>query len=207
MILANITSYVGLDSQAEHYYCHYVITDLSEPKPHYTSTESSSIELKHKLTESESIRLTKKDEGYRWTVGTKTNRFESINKIHKDLLKLFPNETIITYYENKLFKEMLYVKDDVNLGYKAFGEVWSYCPTGCWTDLLTEEKNIIKIKCDDCGKEYTLDEVSYEKNDFDNYDNGEIRKYTQFYRRKDFESETGEDLCCKYFNLMWNVVL
>ena len=58
---------------------------------------------------------------------------------------------------------MLYLINGTNIGYKAFGEVWSDTPISVYKHILPPEDQI-KIKCDCCGKEYTITEVSTEKN-------------------------------------------
>jgi hypothetical protein len=203
MITANITSYIGQDLEAEHYYCEYEEIPDSFPSKTFNGSSFGDKELKLSLTESQAKNLNKKDGHHIYKVGTKTNRFDSIKQIHDELKKVFENQIIVTYYENRIFKEMLYLKDGVNLGYKAFGEVWNSCPNQCWSDLIPKD---VKVKCE-CGKEYTLDQVSYERTSNDNYNDGKERTITIFYKKREFEDETGEDLCCKYFYLMWNVIL
>ena len=69
--------------------------------------------------------LNKKDSWSGWRIGMNTNRFKSIDQIHSELKKQFKGQTIVTYEQYRIFKEMLYFKDGKNLGYKFFGEVWS----------------------------------------------------------------------------------
>lgn len=198
MIIANITSFEGQDLVAEHYYCSYRgIGNLGDKLPTKTYSGSSfeKDELYRLITEQkEANYINKKDGGRSYHIGTKTNRFQSFNQIHSKLIELFPNEDIVTYYESQLFKEMLYIKDGINLGIKGFGEVFTYTPTSCYKDLLPSPDSII-IKCEDCGKVYTLDEVTYERELFD-------RTLIQFIKKRDMD-----EVCCEYFNLTWNVVL
>lgn len=193
MIIANITSYYG-QADAEHYYCEYHIIEEKTIDKQYNGTSYDETELKRKITSTnEAIYLNKKDSSNCWKIGSKTNRFNTIEEIHTDLINLFPDHTIVTYNEGILFKEMLcYVKGE-NLGYKYFGEVWNNIPTSCYKELLPT--NGIKIKCDDCGKEYSLDEVSYETEHLG-------KPLIQFMKKRDMD-----ELCCKYFNLVWNVIL
>jgi hypothetical protein len=196
MIIANITDYIGHDVSAEHYYCNYCIVDDVIPKPSYNESNCDSYELKKSITASEAEELNEKDSWNGWRKGMKTGRFKLIKHIHSALLKKFKNQIIVTYYEGKIFKEMLYFKDGTNLGYKFFGEIWSYCPTSVYKHRLPEDLNDVKIKCDDCGKEYKLEEVSYER------PWTEGRTLIQFYKEKEME-----ETCCNDFVLMWNVVL
>jgi hypothetical protein len=134
-----------------------------------------------------------KKEKYPWKEGTMSNRFDSIEEIHDCLKKTFPNEIIVSYYEGQLFKEMIYIKNGVNLGYEAFGEVWSSVPKSVYKDLIPKN---VKIKCYKCGHEYTLEEVTiervWEKN----------RILVEFLPKREMD-----DVCCKYFDLEWNVII
>jgi hypothetical protein len=189
MITANISQYVGMD--AEHYYCTWKEVEESFPRPNSGGSHGTQ-DLKHSLTYAQACALSRKDH-YRWEEGTKTNRFDTIEEIHEELQNQFPNQTIVTYEDGQFYKDMLYIKDGVNLGIKAFGEVWVNCPQSVYTDLLPKEG--IKIKCCDCGHEYTLDEVTTERD-------WAGRGLTQFIRKRDMD-----DPCCDYFDLIWNVIL
>jgi hypothetical protein len=89
---------------------------------------------------------------------------------------------------------MLYIKKGVNLGFKAFGEVWGPVYSSVYKNLLPPYSEI-KIKCQDCGKEYTLEEVS--KEIF-----WEGRSLVQFLKKKEMKN-----LCCRDFSLEWNVII
>ncbi len=195
MILANITSYIG-QIDAEHYYCSYIIENTTEfPKKTYSGSSYLRNELTRVIKEKEeAYYLNRKESCTRFHTGSVLKKFNTINQIHETLIETFPNQDIVTYYEDQLFRDMLYIKDGVNLGIKAFGEVFTYVPTSCYKDLLPSPE-LIKIKCDDCGKEYTLDEVTYESEHLG-------RPLIIFIKKRDMD-----DICCKYFNLIWNVVL
>jgi hypothetical protein len=191
MISANISTYLVQDVDADHYYCSYRVIEEEFPKTN-SGGSYGRIDLKHNLTYAQATSLSKKDK-YPWGEGAETNRFDSIEEIHNHLKEKFPKETIVTYYEGSLFKEMLYIKDGKNLGYQAFGEVWSQCPQSVYRDLIP---NDVKIKCDECGHEYKLEEVGYERPWGD-------RILFQFYRKSELE----DDPCCKYFYLEWNIII
>lgn len=197
MIIANITTYLGQDTSAIHYYCSYEKVSESIPKKYYNGGSSNEIK-KTISTQKAADFLNEKDSWGGWRIGMKINRFDSIDEIHSTLKKLFKKQTIVTYYEHRLFREMLYFKDGVNLGFEFFGEVWSGVPTSCWKDILPNEP--IKIRCGDCGKEYKLEEVSYERE-------WENRTLIQFYKRYEMGIDSDEEPCCKYFSLEWNIIL
>ena len=67
-------------------------------------------------------------------------------------------------------------------------------PTSVYKHLLP---NSIKIKCDDCGQEWKLENVSHERKLTDD----EI--LVKFHNKRDMEMDT----CCKWFTLVWNVIL
>lgn len=195
MILADITTYRGQCSDAEHYYCKYtIVSEDYVPKPEvsiYINTE----ELKRTINyQSEANELNEKDSCKSWRIGNETVRFDTIEDIHKLLINKFNNHTIVTYEDGKIFKDMLYYKDGINIGYKTFGEVWSPIYTSVYKDLLPES---FTIKCDSCGKEYSLSEVSTEvklSND---------RILIKFFRNP----IQMKKLCCIHWDLIWNVVL
>jgi hypothetical protein len=196
MIVANISTFRGQDVTAVHYYCSYEKIQESIPRKYYNGGHNNEIKKTIK-TQKEADSLNKKDNCWKfslWKIGDKTNRFDSIDEIHSTLKKLFKKQTIVTYYECQLFRKMLYFKDGVNLGYKFFGETWNSCPSSVWKDILPKNE-VIKIKCGDCGKEYNLEDVSYERE-------CENRILIQFYRRSEMDEP-----CCKYFSLEWNIIL
>jgi len=190
MISANITTYQGQCGDAEHYYCSYRRIDDEFPATNSGATFGRE-DLKHPLSYAQAVALSRK-ERFPWKEGTMSNRFDTIEEIHEYLKITFPNETIVTYYEGQLFKEMLYIKDGINLGYEAFGEVWSAVPRSVYKDLIPENA---KIKCYDCGHEYSLDEVTSERN-------WGGRTLVEFLSRREID-----DPCCKSFDLEWNVIL
>jgi PHP family Zn ribbon phosphoesterase len=199
MIFANITSYIGQDMDAQHYYCHYKEMEDRKITQHCPIGSSGNDELMRKITtEKESKYLTNKSGGggFRYKIGMETNRFNTFEEIHNALKEKFPNQTIVTYDEGQIFQEMLYWKDGVNLGVKAFGEVWLSLPTSCYKDLLPPLDQI-KIRCQDCGTEYNFDDVTDERN----YDG---RAWIKFLTRsRDLEIDT----CCSPLYLEWNVIL
>jgi len=195
MIVANITSYDGQCVDAEHYYCVYAEIEDTEHKKDYNSYKipGEEMEFRRRIsTQKEVDYLNRKETGTSWRIGRKTIKFNTTEDINAALIKLFPDQTIITYYKEDLFKEMLYYKDGKNLGYEAFGEVWTEVPTSWYKDLLPPK---IKIKCEDCGKKYKLEEVTTERG-------WDGRQLIQFKKRYEMENP-----CCKDFYLMWNVIL
>lgn len=197
MIIANITSYEGQCSDAEHYYCsHCNVDDLGDKKPSQTYNGSSfdDNELKRILTDQKEVDyLVEKDRFSGIRIGKKTNRFNSIEQIHNELLKEYPDQDIITYYKDELFRDMLYIRNGVNLGIKEFGEVFKNIHS-CYKDLLPATETI-KIKCRNCGKEYNIDEATYEWDLMD-------RTLIQPIKKKDMD-----EICCNRFELIWNVIL
>ena len=196
MIIASITSFDGQCADAEHYYCNYTKTEETEIKSDFYAyhNRTDNTELTRKITSAkECLHLNKKEGRGSWKIGRDTEKFNSYSQIHKLLIEMFPEETIITYKERDIFKDMLYYKDGKNLGYKAFGEVFSSCPSSCYTDLLPPIDEI-KIICE-CGHEYKLEDVTTEQD-------WEGRKLTTFKRKKKMDK-----LCCRDFYLEWNVIL
>jgi hypothetical protein len=191
MITGNISTYIGQDGDAEHYYCSYRISEDEFPKTNSGGSYGRT-DLKHPLSYAQASAMSRKDH-FHWEEGTMSNRFDTIEEIHEYLKQKFPNEIIVTYYEGQLFKEMLYIKEGKNLGYEAFGEVWSCVPRSVYKRLLPAD---LKIKCCECGHEYKLEEVTSERSW------GE-ETLVQFLDKRDLE----EDPCCKYFDLEWNVIL
>ena len=194
MIIANITSFDGLCAEAEHYYCSYDIVDNDTKIKTYYSDGDRDL-YRRILDQDEADHLNKKDTWNGWHVNMKTQKFQSIEQIHEKLIEVFPDQNIVTFYENKIFKDMLYLIDGTNVGYKIFGEIWTYIPTGVYKHLLPPEDQI-KIKCDACGKEYTITEVSTEKNLTEDIVLIEFNKTRHMAMP-----------CCKDFILIWNVVL
>lgn len=193
MITANITSYYGQCSDAEHYYCCVYIVDDKAPNLHYTGGNHD--EITRVITdEKEAEYLNKKGKCRIWRVGKTTNRFSTIEQIHQRLKELYPNEIIVTYYERNIFKDMLYFKDNINLGYKYFGEVFSNIPTSVYKDLLPDYSSII-IKCAECGHIYKIEDITTETV----YNN---RACVDFKQKRNMDNP-----CCKYFDLQWNVIL
>jgi len=192
MIVANISSFAGQCSDAEHYYCNYEKIENYKPQM-YCNVHHTDTELKRRISEKEAKYLNKKDTWNGWKSGMRTSRFNTIEQIHETLKELFPGEDIITYYEKKIFKEMIFIKDGVDLGRSYFGEIWDDTPTSCYSDLLPP-KDQIKVKCEECGHEFQFEEVAYEK------DWGE-RKLTQFFKHREMNK------CCDDMILKWNVIL
>lgn len=192
MIVANISSFEGQCSEAEHYYCNYEKIENYKIGMYY-NVNHSGIELKRRINEKEAKYLNEKDTWNGWQSGMRTVRFNTIEQIHSALKELFPSEDIITYYEKKIFKEMLLIKDDVNLGRDYFGEIWDHIPTSCYSDLLPP-KNQIKVKCEECGHEFQFEEITYEKE-------WNERKLTQFFKKREMNK------CCNDMTLKWNVIL
>ena len=193
MIAANITTWEGMCTDAEHFYCNYCDIGDNIPNKYCSVGSFDSIELKRTLSKSESDYLNKKDLTIScYSKGSKTNRFDSIEQIHDRLKKLFPNQNIITYLESQLFKEMLYLVDGKNIGIESFGEIYNNVPTSCYKDLVPED---VKIKCERCGKEHLLEDVTYER-DYN------FRPLLYFTKKRDMD-----ELCCNRFELIWNTVL
>ena len=191
MIIANISTYRGQCADADHYYCTWDTVPDGKPKEQYQGSVWGKDELKRSLDYKSAANLARKDK-YPWKEGDSTNRFDSFEEIHEALTVKFPNEIIVTYYEHALFKEMLYWKDGKNLGFEAFGEVWSPIPRSVYKDLIPAD---VQIKCAECGYEYELDDISTETP----YG---ARTIVNFCDKRDMDEP-----CCKYFDLTWNVIL
>lgn len=198
MIEANISSYIGVDSEAEHYYCHYREVEYENPKK-YGSVGYGSEELFREITDpKEVIKLNKKDRYCGIKLGSKTNRFNSFQEIHNELLKLFPNNNIVTYEDNQPFKEMLCYINGVDLSYKCLGELWLNVPNSCFGDLLPVDENII-VKCLSCNKKHPIENIIEDRF----YHTIEKREIVNFTTRG-YEMT---DRCCKYPDLVWNILL
>jgi len=191
MIVANITTYRGLDSSAVHYYCEYA--DMPEPyEPKKDVSISNRIDLMREIkTQKDADNLNRIDGYAHFRIGKMTNRFDTIEDIHQELLNQFSGKNIISYYEREIFKNMLYIVDGKNLGFDYFGEVFTYVPSSCYRDLVPE---VYTIKCVFCGVRYLLQDVTVEKEW-----NG--KKLIQFKRPRHFAHK-----CCDDVELVWNVV-
>ena len=198
MIEANIDSYIGQDNEAEHYYCKYGKVDHDQPRKS-CSIGYGSTELKRVIVDPlEVLHLKKKDRYNGIQLGSETNRFNTFEEIHNELLKLFPNENIITYENNQPFKEMLCFIGGVDLGYKGLGEVWLSVPHTCWKELFPDKSEII-IKCENCGQIHNFEEIVIDEYYY------EIEKRTLIkFTTRGYEMN---DRCCKYPELIWNVIL
>lgn len=199
MIIANITTWIGQDTFAIHYYCEYrIVDDLDNklPSTYYQGGSFNKNELQREITDQAEVDAAiLRDEYCGFKIGVNTIKFNSIEEIHNELIKLYKYQDIVTYYEGQIFKEMLYIYDGINLGVKGFGEQFVQVPRSCYIDLIPEDRSTIKLKCDNCGHEYSLDEVAYEREYGD-------RNLLQFVSKKDID-----EICCKYFELNWNVIL
>jgi len=195
MIHANISTFIG-QMEAEHYYCRYAESPAFKISPHL-SAGSRSPDLLRELTDPDEVAyLTKKDRYCGISLGDTTSRFQSIEQIHEELLKQFPNTDIETFKEGLPFKDMLIVKDGVNIGYKGLGEIWLDLPASCWQDLLPPDNEIV-VKCSHCGtvhefRDLVMDEYSV--------DNRTLLKFTT----RGYEMA---DRCCKFPQLIRNFIL
>jgi len=191
-IEANITTFIGQDCDAEHFYCYYKIND-DKNNLKSCSVSQHDEELTKPLNIESRIKLRKKD-GY--CFGDTTTRFDSIYEIHKLLVALFPNENIITYDECRPFREMLCIIDGENKGFEYIGEVWTCLPRSLFKDLIVGHN--YKIRCCNCSKEFSLDEVI-----IDEYDNEiEKRPWVKFIKY----SRDLDNPCCKRPELEWNLI-
>jgi len=199
MIIANITTWRGQDIFAIHYYCEFrIVDDLDNmlPSKYYQGGSFNKDELERTITDQWEVALANLRDKYSgFKIGAKTVKFNSIEEIHSELRNRFQFQDMVTYYEGQIFKEMLYIYDGVDLGVQGFGEQYMEVPRSCYIDLIPEDRSTIKIKCENCGHEYTLDEVAYEKE-------WDERNLLQFIPKRDMDNT-----CCKYFDLIWNVIL
>jgi len=193
MIQANISSFIGQDNEAEHYYCHIDAVDGKIPPKQYNGSSFSDDEIDTELTEAEAVRLNKKDSfgGYRHKAGNRTTRFESINRVHQELLKRFPDQDIVSYEECLPFSKMICIIDGVDHGVKYFAGTFSHVPRSCYKDLVPDT---YKIRCHFCHKEYQPDEV-FEEIDWRG------RPLIQFMKKRDVDDP------CNCFELEWDVIL
>jgi len=189
---------MGLDASAEHYYCSTeVVPDDSETTTEiYNGSSSDKDEEQHPLSASEACFLNDKDDTHRWRAGRMSNRFSSIEEIHEHLKTKYIDHNIVSYREGKAFKEMLYIIDGIDMGFKAFGEVWVETPNGIWKDLLPES---FVIKCAGCGKIHKLEDVSKESMSGHGTD---LRAHIKFHRMSQIKPA-----CCGFMDLVWNAII
>lgn len=200
MIIANITTYIGMDAEAEHYYCSYDEIENSDkfiPMPYF----KKDTQLHRILTSNVEVLKLNKKGGYSWMkLGDETNRFNSIEEIQNELIKKYPDSDIVTYYESEPFKDMLFIKDGVNLGYKALGDIWVNVPNMCWKDLLPEDEwTNVNIKCENCGQKHYLADLIEGEHHY-SIENRTAIKFN--IKKRDML-----DPCCNYPDLVWNVIL
>jgi len=199
MIIANITSWEGQDLSAEHYYCNYrEVDDLHGklPSVYYSGPSYIMGNLERKITTQEEVDyLNGKDGTGGYHIGASINRFKKIKDIHDLLLETFKNTDIITYYDKKIFKDMLCIIDGVVKDYTIFNDPFTSVPNSCFKDLLPADMSDVKIKCYACGVFHELEDVTSEEE----Y-NG--RTWLRFLSKRDVD-----DPCCNRFELLWNVVL
>jgi len=198
MIFANITSYIGLDASAEHYYCSTEVVPDSEPIPIkiYNGSSSNKDEEEHPLTAEEALILNKKDDTHRWREGRMSYRFSTIEQIHEHLKSKYKGQNIVSYEGGNAFNGMLYIIDGTDLGYEGLGEVWTDTPNGIWGDLIPET---YIIKCRECGKIHKLENISTKSHAGCN---GAPRMHVKFLRMSQIDKP-----CCKYMDLVWNVII
>lgn len=168
MIQANISSFIGQDGDAEHYYCHINVVEGKIPPKQYNGSSWGDDEI-----------------------GDRTTRFESIDRIHKELLKRFPDQDIVSYDECQPFSKMICIVDGVDHGVKYFAGTFNHVPTSCYKDLVPDT---YKIRCHFCHKEYQPDDV-LEERDWGG------RALIQFMKKRDVDEP------CKCFALEWDVIL
>lgn len=199
MIIANITTYIGMDGDAEHYYCS--LSQVENPSRLYPMPcNKKDRELQRKLTSvAEVTKLNKKDRWSGMKLGCYTNRFNSIEEIHSTLLETCGNEDLVTYYESSPFKEMLFISNGVNLGYKGLGEIWLNVPRSCWKDLLPNDLSEVKVKCLSCGTEHSLEDLIEDEIDY-SIEKRTLYKFTV--NKRDIL-----DPCCSYPDLVWDTIL
>jgi hypothetical protein len=196
MILANISTFQGQCSDAEHYYCNYVEAPDCHPLPEINVYMDCELRRKIKK-ESEVIYLNKKEGRSAGNyVGRDTNKFETFKQIHAELKKQFKGKIIVTYYKEKIFKEMLYFKDGKNFGYKAFGTFWVDMPNACYKHLLPAYDKI-KVMCEECKTKYKFEDVIREERKVDG------NKIQVMFK----EQRHMRNTCCEYPVLNWNIVL
>jgi hypothetical protein len=194
MIVANITTYLGQCPDAIHYYCEYN-NWIGTPDIYSPIGRCGATELKRKIKfQSDASKLNRKDGCTSWHIGSSTNRWDTIEDIHQELKTLFPFEDLITYYEGKIFKEMLYILNGEDKGKDFFGEVFIDCPNSCWSNLIPPHDKII-VKCNSCGTIHKFEDVVEEKE-------WGGKKLIQFFRKREVDEP-----CCDDYELVWNVIL
>jgi hypothetical protein len=199
MIIANITSWEGQDTSAEHYYCSYKeVDDLIDKLPslYYSGPSSIMGNLERRFTSQEEVDyLNEKDGMGSYHLGSKINRFKEIKDIHDILLEMFKGKDMVTYYEQKIFKDMICILGGVVKDYTIFKDPFTSVPSSCFKDLLPEDMSSVKIKCYACSAFHEFEDVVSE----DTY-NG--RDWIKFLKRREVDAP-----CCNRFELLWNVVL
>jgi len=124
MVEANITSFVGSDENAIHYYCKWNHVENDKPNKYCSLKYVRNIDLSRILdTQSEVDRLNRKDRCPYNKLGDETYRFNSISEIHETLIKMFPNENITTYFQRSTFEDMLCIFNGVNIGYEGLNNL------------------------------------------------------------------------------------
>lgn len=200
MLIANISTYINVDDEAEHYYCS--VGNMREgvtkfvPMPIFIKET----DLYRKITSNAEVtKLNKKDRYCGIKLGDSTNRFNTFKEIHDTLMETYPGHDIISYFEYKPFKEMLFIQSGKILTYKDLGEVFYNLPHNCWKDLLPDDLSEVKVKCLFCGSEHSLEDLIDDEIDY------EIEKRTMFkftlYKNNMLEP------CCGYPQLAWNIIL
>lgn len=204
MIVANITSWAGYSVGAEHYYCTFG-TAVEMPEKILTSnifTVKDDEKLKRELTNLDEIAYLNKKDDYHFRVGAVVDRWNTIEDIHSELLKRFPNEDIITYYENQAFRDMLLILNGKNYGRSYFKNEWTYCPSSFWSDLIPEEElDSIIVRCDECQREFKLKDVVVVKQREDYNNQGKLRGITIFKTKREMSIK-----CCNYYQPQWNTI-
>ena len=117
-VIANITSYIGISADAEHYYCKYEVFDNQvEFLNHVHSYDEVAVygdkELRYYPTEGEALAMVKKDCGDKISymqvadyINHGTIRFPDIHSITRELHKQFPDSEIVIA-ENESVKEYM----------------------------------------------------------------------------------------------------
>ena len=116
VIIANITSYIGISSDAEHYYCKYekvnTVELLDRLYNYHRLSVYGSNELKYYPTQEEALMLVRKDNYGRstdtdeykatWYMEDGTIRFPSAHAITNELHKKFPDANIIIAVDDSI---------------------------------------------------------------------------------------------------------
>lgn len=196
-ITANITSYIGQCYEAEHYYCQIyketkIDLDKNIQQLHNCRTSFNNEELYKVLTKEDAEKLSKKDGNFKWIEGAKVNRFNSLCEIKEELLKQFPDENIISYYECRPYQNMLIKIDGDFKPIEYLEQVWSYLPSSVYKDLIPKH---FSVKCE-CGNEYS--EKEFKEN---------IMVDQHHFNRTITIFDVDMCECCDKPYLMWDVVL